>query len=238
MAVEIEKSAREILGKLPVDHPDREFIDGLFRATKGYNTRAGLNSEESCGKVNLKTERTRQAQRLIQLGFHRELGLSKKEYLASLSKFGPQPEAFKGRFDIPILVETRIPIERQCKLTGIKYLLEGVDFQDWPKDLQGYRTPDKPYFAWMQDGSKNLNETVQNVRETFKEDERGATIFDAIGLYLAHPEILKHHFINLPGTSVGSGYAPCLSLWYGGLWLHDCWVDGAGPSFGSASCGR
>ena len=103
---------------------------------------------------HLGAEWSRQTQRFIDLGFHEELGLSEQEYLDSLPRFGLQPESFKGRFDIPLIVETKIPVVRQCKLAGIDYYLEGLKVCDWPGDPQGYITPEKPYFTWVQDGSR------------------------------------------------------------------------------------
>ena len=148
----------------------------------------------STPELNLENEWLRQTRKYIKLGFHKELNLSKKEYLDSLPKFGPQPENFKGRFDIPVMVETRISVERQCELAGIDYLLGSLSCIDWPNDPQGYKTPKKPYITWMQDGAKNLREKVEIVREKLAKDERGATIFDGIAFYLAQPKSLKDHW--------------------------------------------
>ncbi len=39
MAVELEKTTREILGRLPKNHPDRKFIAGILDIAEGYNVR-------------------------------------------------------------------------------------------------------------------------------------------------------------------------------------------------------
>lgn len=194
----------------------------------------------STPELNLKNEWLRQTRKYIKLGFHEKLGLSKQEYLDSLPQFGPQPENFKDRFDIPVVVETRIPIKQQCKLAGINYLLGDLPCVDWPNDPKGYKIPNRPYITWMQDGgAKNLDKSVEEVREKLAEDERGATNFDGIAFYLAQPEVLKHHFMDLPGTKVGSVHAPCLHLWYGQPELNYFHrVDYVYPGYGSASCGR
>lgn len=187
--------------------------------------------------LDLEAEWTRQSQRFIELGFPTELGLSDSVYLESLPRFTSQPEQFKERFDIPVVVETRIPVIRQSKLAGVNYFLKGLEVKDWKKDPRKYKTPDDPYTTWMQDGKKNLNITVKNVRNYFAKDERGATEFDGIALYITHPEIIKDHGIDLPGTLVGSDRAPYLRLWDGGAELRCSHVDLADPDFGSASCG-
>ncbi len=164
--------------------------------------------------------------------------MTKKEYSLSLPSFTLQPVAYKNRFDIPLLVERRIPVARQCELAGVTYFLGGLNVRDWSEDPQGYKTPEKPYVTWVQDGSANLDRSVENVRSRFVEDERGGTEFDGIALYIAHPEILENHYTDLPGTSVGPGGTPWVGLWDGEPKLDYDWVGAAAPGFGSVSCGR
>ncbi len=47
MAVELEKTAREILGRLPKDDPDRKFIAGILDVTEGYNAKPRDSKEVS-----------------------------------------------------------------------------------------------------------------------------------------------------------------------------------------------
>lgn len=189
-------------------------------------------------EISLEGEWQRQAQGLVNLGFHSELGLTEEEYLESLPKFTSQPDSFKGRLDTPVLVETRISPKRQSELAGIQYFLDGLDVKDWDKDPKSYTTPKTPYSIWLEDGKRNLNKKPEDIRKKLKGDERGGTEFDGIALYMSNPKILEHHFLDLPGTSVGSGYAPFLRLWSGGPELGDSFVDIAGPGFGSVVCGR
>ena len=168
----------------------------------------------------LSAEWERQVNKYIKLGFHKELNLSKEEYRDSLPKFTPQPEAYKGRFDIPVLVETRIPVNKQAKLAGLMYGLDGFKVRDWENDPKGYKTPEIPYTTWMQDGRNYRKWTVENFQLNMAEDERGATEFDGVDLFIKNPKVLRHHFIDLPGTSVESVNAACLSLWFDGLGLH------------------
>ncbi len=193
---------------------------------------------ETGEELDLETEWLEQTQGFIELGFHKELNLSEEGYRDSLPKFGAQPEQFRWRFDTPVVVETRIPVKRQCELVGIGYFLGGLEVVDWADDSKDYRTPDKPYVTWLQDGKRNLNKAVKAVRNELDKDERGGTEFDGIALYIAHPQVLKDHFLDLPGTQVGSGFAPSLHLWFGGPGLYYFRVDPAHPEFGSVSCGR
>ena len=197
-----------------------------------------LETERVYPEISLEAEWQRQGQRYIELGFHTELKIIESEYLASLPKFTPQPESFKERLDTPVMVETRVPIKRQYELAGIAYHLEGSDKSDWAKDPKKYKTPDSPYTVWLDEGARDMNRKVEDVRKKLAGDERGGTEFDAIALYIAKPNILEKRFLDLPGTTVGSGDAACLYLWLGGPRLGCRFVGGAYPRFGSLVCGR
>lgn len=187
---------------------------------------------------SLDIEWRKQVNKYVKLGFHKELNLSKEEYRDSLPKFTSRPEAYKGRFDIPVLVETRITVKRQAELASLSYYLDGLRVRDWEDDPEGYRTPETPYTTWMQDGRNYLKWAVKDFRRNLAEDERGATEFDGVALFIKDPKVLQHHSIDLPGTSVGFAYAADLSWWNGGPELSAHLVDDAYLDFGSASCGK
>lgn len=195
-------------------------------------------SDEEIDRAKLSLEWQRQARRYVKLGFHTELGLSPEDYLASLPKFEPQPESFRGRFDIPVLVETRIALFRQAELARLAYYLGGLNVRDWESDPSGYKTPDSPYTTWMQDGKTNLGRSVRAVRRTLEPDERGATVHDGVALWIVTPDLLNDHYVDLPGTSVESDFAPYLHQWHGEPEVSYVLVDFALSEFGSPSCGR
>lgn len=193
----------------------------------------------------LTQELERIAIRYQDMGFykHRQLQVSKgslKDLIMGNEWFDPQqPESFIGRFDIPVIVFGHITVKDQAKLAGVDYHLEGLNVRDWKGDPRGYKTPESVYMTWMQDGQKNLKRSVKRVRSTLDPDERGATIHDGIGLYIARPNILKDHYIDLPGTSVGFSHAASLELCYSrpGLGYHLAFFK-TDPMFGPATCGR
>jgi hypothetical protein len=171
---------------------------------------------------------------------HKTLNVSKERLKDMIMELvSPQPESFKGRFDIPVIVFGQIPAEDQAKLGGINYLLKlkGLNVRDWEEDPRGYRTLKGVYMTWMQNGKKNLLRSVEKVRNTLALDERGATVHDGIGLYIAHPNILRDHYVNLPGTSVRSDGAASLE-WWPRPELSGHFVGEVGPGIGSATCGR
>ena len=196
-------------------------------------------------EISLEQEWQRQADRLLELGFHKELivdgkriELTAQEYSDSLPKFEPQPESFKGRLNTPVLAETRISAKRQSELAGIQYFLDGLNVKDWDKDPKKYKTPNSPYAVWTDEGARNMNRKVRDVRKKLAPDERGGTEFDGIALYIVKPQVLKTRFLDLPGTAVGSDFAPGLALWRGRPRLNRGFVGSADPRFSSLVCGR
>lgn len=249
MAAKLEQLAKECQDKYP------QIADGLTNLAK---TARQLGAPESFSgeapvekqaietleavkiypEISLEAEWNRQAQNLAKL-FAKELKFNTPgEYVATLPEFEPQPENWKGRLDTSVLVETRISLKRQCELVGINYVSDGLRKTDWNKKLKGYTTPQAPYAAWLEDGGNNLNKKPENVKENLKTDELGGTELEGIALYISNPKILEHHYLDLPGTTDGSGYSACLRLWGGRPKLHCRWTDNAPPRFGSVVRGR
>lgn len=226
-----------LLEKGEISKADRKRLEAAQRELNGTPITQEQSVAES-KELDLQAEWERQANLFIERDFHKILKIAKGKYKDSLPRFTPQPEAYRGRFDTPILIEGRIPAPRQYELAGVKYFLGGLNVRDWEDDPQGFKTPDVPYTTWMQDGGVNFNKSVRKVRKNLAEDERGGTLLDGAGFYIARPEVLKDHYIDLPGTSVGAVYAPSLYLWDGGPRVDDGRVDVAGPGFGSLSAGR
>lgn len=192
-------------------------------------------------EISLEEEWNRQAQNLARL-FAKELKFKTfEEYIATLPKFEPQPKSFEGRLDTPVLVETRISIERQCGLAGIQYASDGLRKIAWNEKLRGYTPPQVPYATWLEDGRNNLNKKPKDVRKNLKkEDELGGTELDGIALLISNPKILEDHNLDLPGTSVEfeSDVVACLDLWGGQPRLGCRRVDEENPMFGSVVRGR
>ena len=186
-------------------------------------------------KLYLEAEWQSQAQKMAKL-FAKDLGLTKEQYLAYLPRFEPQPEQYKGRFDIPVIVETRIPLKRVIKEADIYICLDPSSIIDWKKS--GFTTGKQPYTAWLNDGRSNLGESVDAVRNSLKFDERGGTVFEGIALYLRNPRIIDDHFLAFPGSQVFSIGVPYLSNWHGRIELAHRLVGSATSNCGSVIAGR
>lgn len=158
----------------------------------------------------LKAEWIRQATRLAGL-FAKELGMSEEEYMATLPPFYPQPEAYKRRLDIPLIVQpatAQLPLERILQIIGIVNNNNSTDLtiiKDWLDDPKHYRTPKGPYTTWA--GIGRADESAEDARDYFESDERGGTVYDGIALYLKDPTIVESgQKLILPGSEYNDFY--------------------------------
>lgn len=170
------------------------------------------------GGVGIKTDESREAQaRLLHnWGFG-----GKSSFVKYLSSVPEIPEALKAdndRFPELVLVDTRLPISKICKLLGIEF--PGIAENCVDLDPKTVKT-NTVYWIRAQDGRKNRGKSVRTCRESFAEDEVGLSVYEGLALFIQNPMALKGRCMGLPG-SVISGSAsssPCLY-----------WFDSARPS--------
>ena len=230
----------EKLIRLSPTHPDRVAIEEMAQAV-GSNLilpieRLPLVLKPTTAELDLYELWLEQTQRYIDLGFHTELSLTKKEYLDSLPEFGPQPEEYIGRLDVPLLVEPRIPWERQAELAGIdvtEYLRSRIEETGgWEGNHS--KTPDVPYTDWFNSWGQRFTKPIRpfDARAQLAPDESGAGLFEGIALQVHHPEITSSgKYFDLIGDSAGSGRVPFLRHWDGRPRLDAYWGGRARPSF-------
>lgn len=205
-----------------------------FRAAKG----AGLIKNElpvsqtpiitsssteviSTPEIYLVAEWKRQSSNFDALDFHKELKQSRRQYLESLPVFGAQPEAYKGRFDSPMLVEVSIPWQRQAILAGIavsEYLQERINQTiEWADNHT--KTPRTPFTGWFNKWGQEFPDKISpfDARIQLASDAVGASPFDGVAQEIHHPEVTASgKYFDLIGYSVGSGSVPSLYRWIGG----------------------
>lgn len=147
-------------------------------------------------KNSFLTTRAAQVDRLIALGFHTELGMTKEQYRASIPELTHQLEEFSGRFDRQIIVDPRIPIERQLQLMHIRVDTDIEDMQYRGEaeinffPLQpGVEFPEKPYVLWVNNGGKNYQKKPANM-EIY---ERGLTISEGLSYIRETPLYENEH---------------------------------------------
>jgi len=115
--------------------------------------------------------------------------------------------------------------------TGASYLADNrvTDLDDIP---QGH------YLAIdVEDGRAMRNTKPSVALAQFKRAKRfGGTVNEGISTVTYEPEILLHHYVDLPGSLYDGDRVPCLGVVDGPELFAD-WSDDANPSFGSLSCG-
>lgn len=131
------------MGKLAASNPS---LSGVEISPKSSEVNARDDNE-----ATLESEWQKQADGLINHGFHRALRLNNEDYINSLPKFDVQAEEYKGRFDIPLLVDPRIiPLRYMISLLGINRgrASSHVDYVfDWGGDE--FKSPKTPLHGLM-----------------------------------------------------------------------------------------
>jgi len=142
----------------------------------------------------------------------------------------------KNKFTRMVYVNPKIPLKQlisAIEVNGKKL----SNYLDLKKVKDAVKTPNKPYFVWMQDGALYTNKSPNQAVSMFSSNERGATLREGLFLILYYPEILKHHYIDLPGSRYDRGDVPYLVDWGGDPQLRASSADNAFPRYGSASSG-
>lgn len=150
----------------------------------------------------------RQIEKLVRLGFHNELGLTEEEYCKSFPILLPQPEEYRGRFDIPLIVDPRIPLGRQHELAGI------VEYLNTNKISNLSPIPKDSYIIWVHD-THNLEEnTVEESISGFGEDEKGCLQVEVTSFYLHHPEFFRsnNRIVSATGSRFNGNLIPCVEF--------------------------
>lgn len=217
----------------------------LLPTQKIRTGRTSVRSAEvsSAFELGLNAEWQRQSQNFLDLGFHIEAGFpdtaeGKQAFLDCLPKFEPQPQEYKGRFDIPLIViGKKIPWERQAQRAVISisdYLRERIaQTVEW-EDNQS-KTPDViAYAGWFNSWGQRFTEKISpfDARGHLKQDEVGGGLNEGIAMQVHYPEFARDNkYFDLIGYNVGSGYVPYLRDWYGRPRLGARWSDDADSSF-------
>lgn len=146
-------------------------------------------SKEPAVMPDLESIVARQVSRYIQLGFHTQLGESEDEYRAefALPKDIKQPESYKGRFDVLLVVDPRIHTVIQNRIAHISQfginIDEIINLTEFPSNV--------PYAVWTHNGKKYSYYSVEKVLKLLADDELGSPVLEVTALYLQHSEYFK-----------------------------------------------
>ena len=90
----------------------------------------------------------------------------------------------------------------------------------------------------VENGKAMLGRIPDEAVKQFKKEGRSPlTAEEGVAIILQHPEILKVHYMDLPGSRPGGGRVAFLWLHEGKPRLNVHWADNSPAEWGSASCG-
>ncbi len=172
--------------------------------------------------------RSAQLFRLIQLGYPEAAGMTKEAF----TKLIPVPEDKEGA--LLVVPANIISIDKQMKLVG------GTNYFSLEALRDLVNTPKTPYWIYgVENGKAMLGKSPDTcVKDFAKQGRRGLTAIEGINLVAQYPDVLKDHYIDLPGSRYGVSRVPYLGLDDGGSGLYYDGLSSSASSYcGSASCG-
>ena len=108
------------------------------------------------------------------------------------------------------------------------------------KPIEGVKIPNgKAYLAVdIETGKTSLGKTPDEAIKNIKSEDRSPlTLEEGVALITHHPEILKDHYVWMPGSRHGDGRVASLWLSEGKPLLNWYWAYDSSAGWGSASCG-
>ncbi|MBI2017696.1 hypothetical protein HYS92_01450 [Candidatus Daviesbacteria bacterium] len=152
---------------------------------------------EALGIPSTKEEKrwSSQVERLIDLGFHAELGLSEDEYRVRIPAFQPQPDRFRGRFDLPLLVDPEVSLERQLALLKVKTDLTPAELTRL--SLSEIQKRVTPYQIWVRINARNNSgrysiEWIEDRERGW--DEQPLSVIQGLALFRELPNALSETY--------------------------------------------
>lgn len=182
------------------------------------------------GGVGIKTDDPREAQANLLYNWGFGGNCSFAAFLATIPEIPEALKADNARFPELVLVDTRLPISKICKLLGIEFSGNDETYVDFDPKMA---KTDKVYWIRVQDGYKNIGKSVRTCRESFAEDEVGLSVYEGLALFVQNPKGLKGRVVDLPGSVYRGDRGAAAYLINGPvLSFRDCSAD---PGCGSAS---
>ncbi|MEK7580484.1 MAG: DUF5701 family protein [Patescibacteria group bacterium] len=221
----------ELLQKLEDAGMNEELAQAVIES-RGNKLAKGMvafiaNGEQIVGAATLDI-RSIQLSRLIQLGYAKAAGLSNEAF----AKLIPVPENKKNA--LLVIPANIISIDKQMELVG-----GSRNYLNLNSLKDTVLTPDRPYWIYgVENGKKMLGQSPDVcVKDFAKQSRRGLTVVEGINLVAQYPDLLKDHYIDLPGSRYGADYVPDLSLDDDEPGLYYSFSGDANSRYGSASCG-
>lgn len=180
----------------------------------------------------LQNEWEKQVQKLLSLEFNRVIGKSQGTYRSLLPPFFPQPESYQSRFDIPLLIDPRMPLKKLHRLIGITSSIDEDLIVNTIKPLQ------EPYTVWTHDANRYRPFSVKDAIKNFQPDELVTLQLEVTALYMHYPVIFQNHGVDASGSMFGTASVTCIDTFHDGPTLSQGSLDHPDSRWGALSRGK
>lgn len=169
------------------------------------------------------------------------VSVNEDTFLSFLEPLKPKFISANGKLDCIVLPPNFITTTQKMRLVevngkrGRSYLSPAlIQLADGAE-----KRKDAPYLMFdVEDGRAMLEVSPDNCVKRFAEEGRlGCTVDEGEMVAIYWPDILKHHYIDCPGSRCDRGGVPCVFIWGDEPGLDARCSDDALPHSGSASCG-
>ena len=193
-------------------------------------------------------EFSRQIENLSKKGFPKLAGMDEKKFSAIFEPLREQLKELSGKEfkegRIPFVVVPRgklLALEKEIPLMEVdgKKGFTTLNLSEF-KTADGVKIPESMAYLVVdvENGKVMLGKSADEAVKQFKKEGRSPlTAEEGIAIILQHPEILKDHYMDLPGSRRGVGGVAYLWLDGGEPELRWDWADDSFARWGSASCG-
>lgn len=183
---------------------------------------------------DLATIHEKQINRLVGLRLHELLNMSEDEYRAGIPSMLPQPDAYRGQFDTPLLIDPRVALPELCQAVGIEYYNHDTSNRDLVV------VPNRPYTMWTHDSMRYNGisvATLSQLRHTSIR-EVPSTLHEVVALYIHYPEFFGSIAISAPGSRNNSNDVPYVGELRSGAFIYDRGINAAASNWGLLSRGE
>ena len=193
-------------------------------------------------------EFNRQIENLSKKGFPKLAGMDEKKFSTIFEPLKEQLKELSGKEfkegRIPFVVVPReklLALEKEIPLmeVGGKKGFTTLNLSEL-KTADGVEIPESLAYLVVdvENGKAILGRIPDEAVKQFKKEGRSPlTAEEGVAIILQHPEILKDHYMDLPGSRRGDGRVADLWLVEGKPGLSWSWASSSHAEWGSASCG-
>ncbi len=214
-----------------------EKLVSLFRNTDTDIDEAVKTAKKRANDETKTQSFDQQVKTLLDKGYHEAAGMEEDRFLNLIN---PLKKNFRMG-SVIVIPENMVSLDKMMTMVELDGK-KGYPYANTTEiyNTEGTETPRKPYLIYyVEDGKAMLNTRPDDCVEKFKKQGRhGLNAQEGIAMVTHNPEILKDHYMDLPGSrDESAGCVPILRQADRLPELHWKYADNSNSQGGSASCG-